>query len=640
MSAQYTDVQGMDNKQLNLFEWASGCAQVHKGSLTMDRCISQTKAKAEAECTQLGGACAGIAWQGGAGAKPDPNAEQWAVQGMAVIQSKYESYCKYDDNTSGVVKDPTTGNVEIGSCKINPKNYMDGTEKDAILIKTQDTNTYEYTAVTSELDSKQLNLFEWASGCAQVHKGSLTMDRCISQTKAKAEAECTQLGGACAGIAWQGGAGAKPDPNAEQWAVQGMAVIQSKYESYCKYDDNTSGVVKDPTTGNVEIGSCKINPKNYMDGTEKDAILIKTINGNPGEHCGNCDNCKPGQVCIGETKTPASLLGLGDSPTYWVVCDGPNPVADGKNKLIPLDGAKPGSTLASLKTKSGDPPGKDQLISLCPQTITFTPPKPYPTNKPTSIAHYINSGLSAELVLDGGWCLASTTKIPKVVNGNIQQVEVKDLKDGDMIHTTRGDFPLSHIMHTTTVGPHTYVKVKQGALGENLPSQDLYLTHEHSFSLGYYKNSVLNRNIHDPAQDDMVYLHITADQLADKLPGITRVQKEFDAMFNLVFDEHVSLDIYGLEVMMHHPKGNPYILPEEKYQDKTKINNKVQKPLFVMYGMLENVKPDHMEMKDFLRNCITANLDNKFRLENINHPSFAPQKTMLSEDMQKKLRVN
>ena len=238
------------------------------------------------------------------------------------------------------------------------------------------------------------------------------------------------------------------------------------------------------------------------------------------------------------------------------------------------------------------------------------------------------------------WCLASTTKIPKLVNNNVQHVEVKDLKDGDMIRTTRGAFPLSHIMHTTTIGPHTYVKVDQGSLGNNLPSQDLYLTHEHSFSLGYYKNSVLNRNIHDPDQDDMVYLHITADQLADKLPGITRVQKEFDAMFNLVFDEHVSLDIYGLEVMMHHPKGNPYTLPEEKYQDKTKINNKVQKPLFANYGMLENIKPDHMEMKDFLRNCITANLDDKFSLEDVNHPSFAPQKTMLTEDLRKKLRVN
>lgn len=243
------------------------------------------------------------------------------------------------------------------------------------------------------------------------------------------------------------------------------------------------------------------------------------------------------------------------------------------------------------------------------------------------------------LTVDRPLCLASTTKIPKLVNGNVQHVELKDLHDGDMIRTTRGDYPLSHIMHTTTIGPHTYVKVEKGSLGENTPSQDLYLTHEHSFSLGYYKNSVLNRNIHDPAQDDMTYLHITADQLADKLPGITRVQKEFDAMFNLVFDEHVSLDIYGLEVMMHHPKGNPYTLPEEKYQDKSKINNKVQKPLFAHYGMLENVKPEHMEMKDFLRGCITANLDNKFRIEDVNHPSFAPQKTMISQDIREKLRV-
>ena len=350
----------------------------------------------------------------------------------------------------------------------------------------------------------------------------------------------------------------------------------------------------------------------------------------PGS-CSSCDDCtaKSGGVCIGKTDDSAQFYEgawTGDPPK-WVIC---TVGSDGKKemKTVPMGkSTKVSDTLSALDPSSVDTQTLCADISLSswstgqsdPQTATY------------------NGNV---LTLNAGYCLDSTTKIPKVVNSNVQHVEVKNLKEGDMIRTTRGDYPLSHIMNTYTIGPHTYVKVEQGALGKNLPSQDLYITHEHSFSLGYYKNSILNRNIHDPAQDDMVYLHITADQLADKLPGITRVQKEFDSMFNLVFDEHVSLDIYGLEVMMHHPKGNPYTLPEEKYQDKTKINNKIQKPLFANYGMLENVKPDHMEMKDFLRNCITANLDNKFRLEDIHHPSFAPQKTMLTEDIREKLRVN
>ena len=238
-------------------------------------------------------------------------------------------------------------------------------------------------------------------------------------------------------------------------------------------------------------------------------------------------------------------------------------------------------------------------------------------------------------------CLASITKLPKVVNGNIEQVEIKDLKVGDIVQTTRGNMPISDIMKTDTRGyvHDNYVKIEKGALGENLPLEDLYVTHEHSFSLGYYKNSMLNRNIYDNEQDDMVYLHITADQLADKLPGITRVSKEFESAINLVFDEHTSINVYGLDVMMHHPKGNPYILPEEKYQDKSKFNSKVQKPLFAQYDMLVNAKPEHMEMNKFLGNCITANLSSKLTLNNANNISFTPRKTMLTEDLRHKLMV-
>ena len=184
-----------------------------------------------------------------------------------------------------------------------------------------------------------------------------------------------------------------------------------------------------------------------------------------------------------------------------------------------------------------------------------------------------------------------------------------------------------------------YVKIEKDALGKNFPSEDLYLTHEHSFSLGYYKNSLLNRNVHDNEQDNMVYLHITADKLADKLPGITRVSKEFESAINLIFDEHTSINIYGLDVVTHHPKGNPYVLPKEKYQDKSKFNFKVQKPLFANYDMLLNAKPEHMEMKDFHRGCITADLNNKFNLENVNNISFTPPKSILTEDLRQKINI-
>ena len=283
------------------------------------------------------------------------------------------------------------------------------------------------------------------------------------------------------------------------------------------------------------------------------------------------------------------------------------------------------------------------------QTLTYnTDPVPdggKPATGPDEKYFWIKEG-AFEPGTDGAggsglWCLASITQIPKVVNGTIEHVEIKDLKVGDIVQTTRGNMPISYIMKTNTRGyvHDNYVKVEKDALGENFPSEDLYVTHEHSFSLGYYKNPLLNRNIHDNEQDDMVYLHITADQLADKLPGITRVSKEFESAINLVFAEHTSINVYGLDIVTHHPKGNPYTLPEEKYQDKSKFNSKVQKPLFANYDMLVNAKPEHMEMKDFLRGCITADLENKLNLENVNNISFAPQKSMLTEDLRLKLKA-
>ena len=386
--------------------------------------------------------------------------------------------------------------------------------------------------------------------------------------------------------------------------------------------------------GYVKNGTCHLMDSDLYGGADTASTLITPLPGTPTPPApATCTeaacktSCPPGSICIGNDGGSAPNVRY---EGFFFI----DKYTSSTGKVLQVQAGSTSQHIAVAVGQLSDPSHGTQACGGCPD-VKYTRGE---GGDPDTVYLY-GATPQKSYTLESPLCLASTTKIPKIVNSNIQYVEVKDLKDGDMIRTTRGDFPLSHIMYTTTVGPHTYVKVEQGSLGNNLPSQDLYLTHEHSFSLGYYKNSVLNRNIHDPAQDDMVYLHITADQLADKLPGITRVQKEFDSMFNLVFDEHVSLDIYGLEVMMHHPKGNPYTLPEEKYQDKTKFNNKVQKPLFAHYGMLENVKPNHMEMKDFLRNCITANLEDKFRLEDVNHPSFIPPKTILSEDMREKLHV-
>jgi hypothetical protein len=574
-------------EDITIFNYPHLCDTEAYGSEAVKQCDGDdlkglTKSEAQKNCNAMGGSCGGIILKKGG----DENAPNWFLRDTITRTNVSTSYCPGE-------RDPDDSC--IGKCT---------SSNSQVLTKLPLTTSTSYKSEKVE----DITIFNYPYQC-DAQYGSEAVKLCDGDDrkglmKSVALKNCDDMGGSCGGIIL------KKDgvENAANWFLRDTITLTNKSTSYCPGDQDPPDSCNRKCTSN------------------NSQVLTK-----PSTTIFCQENCSTGKICVGI---------IDDN---WVVCREHTEVV-GPGSLPPVTIPVAGKSYMYDSTADTGPEETTgfQVIGINEVNISFNGEDGNSSStvlneKPFTVAHSNNN---STLTLDNAWCLASNTKIPKVVNGNVQHVEVKDLNDGDMVRTTRGDFPLSHIMKTHTIGPHTYVKVEQGALGENLPSQDLYITHEHSFSLGYYKNSVLNRNIHDTNQDDMVYLHVTADQLADKLPGITRVQKEFDSMFNLVFDEHVSLDIYGLEVMMHHPKGNPYTLPEEKYQDKSKINNKVQKPLFANYGMLENVKPVHMEMKDFLRNCITANLDNKFRLEDINHPSFAPQKTMLSEDMREKLRVN
>ena len=207
-------------------------------------------------------------------------------------------------------------------------------------------------------------------------------------------------------------------------------------------------------------------------------------------------------------------------------------------------------------------------------------------------------------------CYSSLTLIPKLTY-------VKDLKVGDIIRTSKGDLPLSHIMKSnipTTTYP--FVKFSKNCLGNNIPSNDFYISKPHPMSLGLIPNEMLNGGIKDNEQNDFTYLHIEANQFVDKIDGIYIEDHIDNSNYNLIFDEHASINIYGLDVMTHHPVGMEGYkhkkLLKEEYHNK-EINNKKFKPFFISYSHLIEFKPENMNLQTFLRKCLTSDKNDKFK---------------------------
>jgi hypothetical protein len=212
-------------------------------------------------------------------------------------------------------------------------------------------------------------------------------------------------------------------------------------------------------------------------------------------------------------------------------------------------------------------------------------------------------------------CVPPFTKIPKIV-------EIKDVAVGDIIRTSRGDLPIAHIMKTQTGEHKEYVKFEKGCLAPNLPSDDFYVTKPHPLSLGFYKNEVLNNGEYDDKEDDYIMLQMAAGELVGTIPGITKVTRDFGHYYNLVFDEHASIDMEGLDVCSHHPRTGPFFLPRDEYIDSSKIDEKkidkkITNPKFIrMCDLIIRYKPENVELKDFLASCLTSDLNKKRQLVN------------------------
>lgn len=212
-------------------------------------------------------------------------------------------------------------------------------------------------------------------------------------------------------------------------------------------------------------------------------------------------------------------------------------------------------------------------------------------------------------------CFASWTPIPKIV-------PVSDLKVGDLVRTNVGDQKISKIMKSSYLNKKAnYVVIEKNCFGNNLPSEDIYLTKAHPLSIGYFNVKDINNNVEDPEQDEKVFVHVSSSFLVNKIPGIYLKEVKDNANYNLIFDKHCSIDIGGLDVVMHHAVGNTVFpnpkLTDEQFQNPETATKKGDKPFYMSYENLLKYKPENMELKTFLGKCFVYDIEKKFNFGKI-----------------------
>ena len=200
-------------------------------------------------------------------------------------------------------------------------------------------------------------------------------------------------------------------------------------------------------------------------------------------------------------------------------------------------------------------------------------------------------------------CFAPFTKIPKVI-------EIKDAKKGDIIRTSRGDWPLTKLIKTHT-GETEYVKFSKNCLG-CIPRDDFYVTGAHPINLAFIPNEWLINDFDNKLYDEATSIQIDANSLVGKLPGIIESKESFGVQYQMVFDDHTTVDTEGLDCLSHHPRCTPMILPEKEFLDPLKFNKKTYHHTMINYSDLMKFKPDNMELQVFLRKCLTHDPKDKF----------------------------
>lgn len=195
-------------------------------------------------------------------------------------------------------------------------------------------------------------------------------------------------------------------------------------------------------------------------------------------------------------------------------------------------------------------------------------------------------------------CFPNFTNI-KTKNG-IKKIE--EIERNDLVLTQTGYKPVVKNIKTLTPNGYKFVKFSRNCLKEGFPFEDVYITKDHSFSLGKFKNEDLHNGIKQNNLDDYVYLHISAYEFINRIDGITEVKLDIPSYHNLVFDDHQVLNLGGLGAMSHHPNGNPHKINKDEYIQK--INDKDCKPIIRDWNQLIEGKKFSENLGEYIFNKI------------------------------------
>ena len=175
-------------------------------------------------------------------------------------------------------------------------------------------------------------------------------------------------------------------------------------------------------------------------------------------------------------------------------------------------------TLSFTLEQGDDDTGNFTIIpvddaSRPPARITINPSipsEPLPTSFDVNITitdDGTGSRGSYDIVNVTNNCTIPTTLVPKLV-------PISEIQRGDLIRTDQGDLPVARVMKAITPSEnYPYVKFEKNCFGENVPSDDLYITRPHPISLGYFNIEDVNDGEVDSEQDNKVYVMISANDL-------------------------------------------------------------------------------------------------------------------------------
>lgn len=179
--------------------------------------------------------------------------------------------------------------------------------------------------------------------------------------------------------------------------------------------------------------------------------------------------------------------------------------------------------------------------------------------------------------------------------------EIKDLKRGDLILTKNGYVPLTkNLLMPSDKNEYEYVKIPKNRFGE-VPSENLYISKAHPFSLGFYGFKIEGKKVISPGRSWV----LPAGELVENVWGIELVSLKDTPYYNLIFDQEEEFSANGMICLSHHPNAEGYELAKNEFlirENKFSANTKN----FKWKDFIKN-KLDFETMENFVERKLSFN---------------------------------